>query len=180
MRIRAASEGGARGVGSILSRMASAKSKAGATSFAEAFGARLREIREKRGLTQQQLAHALHIHRPQITQYESGAVVPEGETLAALGAVLEVSLDELILGRPSEKPDDVRDARLRASIRELEELRAKSGGIQMGGASGFPASAGGAPTDAVAKLSQAKEMLEMGLISDAEYESLKARIVSSM
>ena len=62
----------------------------------------------------------------------------------------------------------------------LEELRAKSGGIQMGGASGFPASAGGAPTDAVAKLSQAKEMLEMGLISDAEYESLKARIVSSM
>jgi hypothetical protein len=65
-------------------------------------------------------------------------------------------------------------------IRELEELRAKSGGIQMGGASGFSASSGGAPTDAVAKLSQAKEMLEKGLISDAEYESLKARIVSSM
>ena len=123
MSMRAGSEGGGRGVGSILSRMASAKSKAGATSFAEAFGARLREIREKRGLTQQQLADALHIHRPQITQYESGAVVPEGETLAALGAVLEVSLDELILGRPSERPDDVRDARLRASIRELEELR---------------------------------------------------------
>jgi Short C-terminal domain len=65
-------------------------------------------------------------------------------------------------------------------IRELEELRAKSGGIQMGGGSGFSAPAAGAAMDPVAKLSQAKEMLDKGLISDAEYESLKARIVSSM
>ena len=65
-------------------------------------------------------------------------------------------------------------------IRELEELRAKSGGIQMGGAPGFASAPGGAVADPVAKLSQAKEMLEKGLISDAEYESLKARIVSSM
>lgn len=65
-------------------------------------------------------------------------------------------------------------------IRELEELRAKSGGIQMGGAGGFGSPPAGAVGDPVAKLSQAKEMLEKGLISDAEYESLKARIVSSM
>jgi len=66
-------------------------------------------------------------------------------------------------------------------IRELEEMRARSGGIQMG-AGGVASSPGapGAPHDPVAKLSQAKEMLEKGLISDAEYESLKARIVSSM
>jgi len=102
--------------------MAASKPKDPPSTFAEAFGARLRDIRERRGMTQQQLADALGIHRPRITQYETGVVVPEGETLAALGAVLEVSLDELILGRAGEQPDDVRDARLRASIRELEQL----------------------------------------------------------
>lgn len=123
MRIRAGGGSEPRGVGAILSRMGASKPKDAPASFAEAFGARLRDVREKRGMTQQQLADALNIHRPRITQYESGVVVPEGETLAALGAVLEVSLDELILGRASERPDDVRDARLRASIRELEQLR---------------------------------------------------------
>jgi transcriptional regulator with XRE-family HTH domain len=122
MSTQAAGEHERRGVGAILSRMAATKRKGTPPTFAEAFGARLRETRERRGMTQQELADALGIHRPRITQYETGVVVPEGETLAALGAVLEVSLDELILGRPSEQADDVRDARLRASIRELEQL----------------------------------------------------------
>jgi len=123
MRERSTNEGAAGGLGSILARMAATQSKKKAPTFAEAFGARLRGIREKRGMTQQELADALHIHRPRITQYESGAVFPEGETLAALGAVLEVSLDELILGKASAQPDEVRDTRLRACIRELEQLR---------------------------------------------------------
>jgi putative oligomerization/nucleic acid binding protein len=68
-------------------------------------------------------------------------------------------------------------------IRELEELRAKSGGIQLGsanlGAAAPPATAP-AGTDAVAKLEQAKAMRDKGLITDSEYESLKARIVSNL
>jgi hypothetical protein len=68
-------------------------------------------------------------------------------------------------------------------IRELEEMRAKSGGIQLGaGNLGAPASAAGAAggSDAVAKLEQAKAMRDKGLITDSEYESLKARIVSNL
>lgn len=65
-------------------------------------------------------------------------------------------------------------------IRELEELRAKSGGIQLGAAAG----AGGASTStsdgAAARLQQAREMFEKGLITDSEYESLKARIVGNL
>jgi hypothetical protein len=59
-------------------------------------------------------------------------------------------------------------------VRELEELRARSGGIQVGAAS---AAAG--ESDAVRRLKEAKEMLDAKLITDAEYESIKAKIVSS-
>ena len=68
-------------------------------------------------------------------------------------------------------------------VRELEELRAKSGGIQLASspASGNLAAEGSSEKeDPSVRLQRAKEMLDKGLISDSEYESLKARIVSSL
>ena len=88
-------------------------------------------------------------------------------------------------------------------IRELEELRAKSGGVQFGGgqssyagadgtgaagasgaataagrpAPGTPAAAESEPTR---RLRQAREMLDAKLISDSEFESIKAKIVSNL
>ena len=63
-------------------------------------------------------------------------------------------------------------------VRELEELRARSGGIQV--SSGYAPSAGAGTTpDAVRRLQEAKQMLDGKLITDAEYEAIKAKIVSS-
>jgi hypothetical protein len=66
-------------------------------------------------------------------------------------------------------------------VRELEELRARSGGFQLGnaGSSGAAGAAGG-EADAVSRLRNAKSMLDSGLISDAEYEALKAKIISNV
>jgi hypothetical protein len=64
-------------------------------------------------------------------------------------------------------------------IRELEELRAKSGGITLGGV-GTPAGAVESGESPVARLERAKEMRDKGLISDSEYEAIKARLVSSL
>jgi hypothetical protein len=60
-------------------------------------------------------------------------------------------------------------------VRELEELRARSGGIQVaaGPLAGTPASG-----DAVQRLQEARQLLEAKLITDAEYEAIKAKIVS--
>ena len=64
-------------------------------------------------------------------------------------------------------------------VRELEELRARSGGIQVGSApSAFGASAAG-ESDAVRRLQEAKQLLDAKLITDAEYEAIKAKIISS-
>jgi hypothetical protein len=67
-------------------------------------------------------------------------------------------------------------------IRELEELRAKSGGVQFGsgGAAYGAADAAGAESEPARRLRQAREMLDAKLISDSEFESIKAKIVSSL
>jgi hypothetical protein len=65
-------------------------------------------------------------------------------------------------------------------VRDLDELRAKSGGIQFGsGAPGVSGSGAGdaAADDPMERLKRAKEMLSGGLITDSEYESIKAKIV---
>jgi hypothetical protein len=67
-------------------------------------------------------------------------------------------------------------------IRELEELRAKSGGVQIGaGQSAYPgADPAAAESEPTRRLRQAREMLDAKLISDSEFESIKAKIVSGL
>jgi hypothetical protein len=66
-------------------------------------------------------------------------------------------------------------------IRELEEMRAKSGGIQLGTGTGDVSGTRPVSSDSAAvRLAQAKEMFDKKLITDSEYESLKARIVGSV
>ncbi|MFZ0008044.1 MAG: SHOCT domain-containing protein [Steroidobacteraceae bacterium] len=62
-------------------------------------------------------------------------------------------------------------------VRELEELRARSGGIQVTSGSALGQTVTG--DDAVRRLQEAKQMLDAKLITDAEYEAIKAKIVSS-
>ncbi|SAL66705.1 SHOCT domain-containing protein [Caballeronia humi] len=66
-------------------------------------------------------------------------------------------------------------------LRELEELRAKSGGFQGGaGRSAFTGDDTSSVDDLTARLQRAKEMLDKGLISDSEYETIKARVVGEL
>jgi hypothetical protein len=66
-------------------------------------------------------------------------------------------------------------------VRELEELRAKSGGVQISGASpGYGSDAAAAQSEPARRLRQAREMLEAKLISDSEFETIKAKIVSGL
>ena len=63
-------------------------------------------------------------------------------------------------------------------VRDLEELRAKSGGIQLAG--GAPVSAGGDDAHPAARLRRAREMLQQGLLTDAEFEQVKSRILGDL
>jgi hypothetical protein len=68
-------------------------------------------------------------------------------------------------------------------LRELDELRAKSGGFQAASprdvsfGSDSSTIAKGSVTD---RLEHARQMLDKGLITDSEYETVKARIISEI
>jgi hypothetical protein len=68
--------------------------------------------------------------------------------------------------------------RERRRLRELEELRAKSGGIQLGDS--HTSADAQAANDPATRLQQAKEMFDKGLLKDSEYEALKSKIISSI
>ncbi|MGH7620565.1 MAG: SHOCT domain-containing protein [Gemmatimonadaceae bacterium] len=69
-------------------------------------------------------------------------------------------------------------------IRELEEMRARAGGIQLGalgGAAPAPVASGnGADNSPAARLQRAKQMRDEGLLSDAEFEQVKAKILTEL
>lgn len=59
---------------------------------------RLRELRARRGFTQDYVARRLGCHESAVSRWESGSRFPTGEDLVALADLFEVSTDDL-LGR---------------------------------------------------------------------------------
>jgi transcriptional regulator with XRE-family HTH domain len=58
--------------------------------------ARLRELRARRDLTQEQVAAAVGCHESAVSRWESGARLPTLTDLVALAALLGVSCDDLL------------------------------------------------------------------------------------
>ena len=65
-------------------------------------------------------------------------------------------------------------------VRDLDELRARAGGVQIGARAGGAGGALDSGGDPMARLQRAREMRDQGLITDAEFESIKARIVDRL
>lgn len=61
-------------------------------------GERIRFLRKKMGLNQEQLAELARLNRVTIAKYESGKVEPGAQALTRIADALEVTVDEL-LGR---------------------------------------------------------------------------------
>lgn len=69
-----------------------------AISFPVRLGRRISGLREKRGLSQTQLADLAQIGRAHLSQIENGAVAARIDTLYALAEALEMTLSELLKG----------------------------------------------------------------------------------
>ena len=68
-------------------------------------GTRLKQLREERGYSQQQLADSLHLSRSTIEMYEHGKRDPNTETKEAIADFFNVNMDYLF-GREKISPAD--------------------------------------------------------------------------
>ncbi|MGV3010658.1 helix-turn-helix domain-containing protein [Streptococcus thoraltensis] len=66
------------------------------------FAEQLKSLRTARNLSQDNLAEQLYISRQAISKWENGDAAPDMDNLIKLASILEVSLDELMLGRTPE------------------------------------------------------------------------------
>ena len=66
------------------------------------FSERLRTLRKKAGLTQEELAFQVDVHNNTISRWENGVDTPKTDKIKKLASVLHVSEDELLNGKPSQ------------------------------------------------------------------------------
>ena len=59
-------------------------------------GEKLKEERERQGLSQKDVADSLHVARQSVSKWETDQSYPDVENLMALGQLYHVSLDELL------------------------------------------------------------------------------------
>ena len=82
-------------------------------------GKNIRTLRERRGLTQEELAQALFVTRQTVSNYETGKSRPDIDMLMKIAQVLETDVDQVLYG-----PRPVEDRR-----REIWRLIAALGGM---------------------------------------------------
>lgn len=69
------------------------------------FGAFVAEQRKRQGLTQQQLAQALHVTDKAVSKWERGLSYPDVTLLHPLAAALHLAVDDLLTCRPGESEE---------------------------------------------------------------------------
>jgi transcriptional regulator with XRE-family HTH domain len=93
--------------------------------MAKAFAARIRKLRLEKGLTQRDVARLIGCEVVLISRYERGEGLPKFDTLALLSDALQVSTDELILGRSASETaaqPPIQNVLLLERFRELQAL----------------------------------------------------------
>lgn len=115
----------------------------------------------------------------------SDTAMNEGNTQAILASGLVIPAAQAIYRECQAQEQSWREKR---RVRSIEEMRAKAGGVQIATGiypPGFQGVADIAQTlpasDTLTnKLTQARDLKAQGLITDAEYEAIKARVVQSL
>ena len=94
------------------------------------FAQKLKELRNRAGMSQEKLAERVGVSRQAITKWETDKGAPEMENLLALSDLFGVSVDEL-LGREARRPTE---GYLYESVTEYDVSDPKRYDVKLGGA----------------------------------------------
>lgn len=88
----------------------------------ENYGSRIRILRKRRGLTQEQLAEKMNVSTPYIAKIENGKQTGPVELAVEFSEFFDVSLDYLLMGKGDFAEEQKRGIRIAISL--LSELEA--------------------------------------------------------
>ena len=86
----------------------------------------IRAFRQKKGMTQEELASRLHVVRQTVSKWEKGLSVPDAELLIRLAEGLEVSVAQLLGGEAETATEEKPDAMIEQLSRINEQLAIKN------------------------------------------------------
>jgi transcriptional regulator with XRE-family HTH domain len=85
-------------------------------------GRRLRELRERSGRTQTEVAAELHIKQALVSEYERGVVRLHGALVAGFAKVLKASADEILGLAKSKSNGAMKDRKLLRLFQQIHDL----------------------------------------------------------
>lgn len=95
------------------------------------FAEKLKFIRKRAGMSQEQLAEKLSVSRQAVTKWETDAGIPDIENMMAISALFDISIDELLSG---EKEIKKQTEYLFESVTEYDVDEMKRYDMKLGGA----------------------------------------------
>lgn len=98
----------------------------------KAIGARLRQLRQQRGLTQAEIAEGLGIDQSLISEYERGVVRLHGSLIIGLAKLLKVSTDQLLGVEKLKNGDILGDRRFLRRLLRIEKLSRREKQLLLG------------------------------------------------
>ena len=90
------------------------------------FQENLKELRKKKGYSQQELAIRLNVVRQTISKWEKGLSVPDADTLIKMAEIFEVSVNELLGAKLEVKDEEKHNAIVEQLTRINEQLAIKN------------------------------------------------------
>ncbi|MBQ7674646.1 MAG: helix-turn-helix transcriptional regulator [Alphaproteobacteria bacterium] len=87
----------------------------------QVFGRRIKELREKKSLSMEQLANELNVTKSRVNMWENNGTIPRGDVLIQLAKFFDVSTDYL-LGKDDESQISLTNTKLGTLQRNLGKL----------------------------------------------------------
>ena len=89
----------------------------------ETIGARIARLRRDKGLTQAELAQALSVSQPVVSDYENDVIKVSGEMVIQLAQILGVSADELLgLAKLARTTTAIKNRRIYRQLQSIDRL----------------------------------------------------------
>lgn len=89
----------------------------------ERIGARIARLRKDKGLTQTELAQALGVSQPVVSDYENDVIGLDSERIAQLAQVLGASADELLgMEKPARTATAIKNRRIYRQLQSIDKL----------------------------------------------------------